>query len=145
MGDRIMEDIDYSKVLDLSLSYHWYDEIASGRKKEEYRQIKPFYCQRIGDFCKYKQYGSSCTMFGIDPVPHCARAEAHDELCASHSHVYAKQYTHVRFHRGQGSPIIMLVECKGISIGKGNPEWGAPIDEEVFIIKLGKIIYNYNE
>lgn len=28
--------------------------------------------------------------------------------------------------------------CEGITIGKGNPAWGAPEDEEVFIIKLGK-------
>ena len=31
----------------------------------------------------------------------------------------------------------MLIECKGISVGYGNPEWGAPADKEVFIIKLG--------
>ena len=30
----------------------------------------------------------------------------------------------------------MLWECKGITIGKGRPEWGAP-DHETFIIKLG--------
>lgn len=28
-------------------------------------------------------------------------------------------------------------KCYGIRIGKGNPEWGAPTDREVFIIKLG--------
>ena len=47
-------------------------------------------------------------------------------------------YDAVRFHRGQGSPVTMLVECLGISVGKGRPEWGAPEDKEVFIIKLGK-------
>ena len=31
----------------------------------------------------------------------------------------------------------MTIETKSISIGKGNPEWGAPT-EDVFIIKLGK-------
>ena len=33
----------------------------------------------------------------------------------------------------------MTFECKGITIGKGNIEWGAP-DNDVFIIKLGKRI-----
>ena len=28
--------------------------------------------------------------------------------------------------------------CEEITIGYGNPDWGAPTDEEVFIIKLGK-------
>lgn len=32
----------------------------------------------------------------------------------------------------------MTFECRGISIGKGKPEWGAPTNKEVFIIKLGK-------
>lgn len=129
------------KILDLSLSYHWYDEIASGRKKEEYRQIKRFYCQRLGDYCKYKHYSASNTMFGVDSVPHCKIDN--DRLCYCNN-VYAKEYTHVMFHKGQGSPITMLVECKGVTVGIGNPEWGAPENEEVFIIKLGKIIYNYD-
>lgn len=31
----------------------------------------------------------------------------------------------------------MKFEIESITIGKGNPEWGAPT-EDVFIIKLGK-------
>lgn len=34
----------------------------------------------------------------------------------------------------------MLVEIKGIRIGRGNPERGAPTDRDVFILDLGKII-----
>ena len=34
-------------ILDLSLTYHWFDMIASGEKKEEYREIKDFYRQRL--------------------------------------------------------------------------------------------------
>lgn len=33
----------------------------------------------------------------------------------------------------------MTFQCEGITIGRGNKEWGAP-DEDVFIIKLGKRI-----
>ena len=39
-----------SRVLDLVLCHKWYDMIASGEKKEEYREIKPFYANR---FSKY--------------------------------------------------------------------------------------------
>ena len=28
------------RILDLSLTYHWYDMIASGEKKEEYREVR---------------------------------------------------------------------------------------------------------
>jgi hypothetical protein len=31
----------------------------------------------------------------------------------------------------------MLFELKGITIGMGKPEWGAPEDKKVFILKLG--------
>ena len=35
------------KILDLSLTYHWYDEIEAGRKPEEYRSDTPFYKSRL--------------------------------------------------------------------------------------------------
>lgn len=45
----VLEDLRRAdmKILDLSLTYHWYDEIASGRKKEEYRDITPFWKSRL--------------------------------------------------------------------------------------------------
>lgn len=35
------------KVLDLILKGKWYDMIASGEKREEYREIKPYWNKRI--------------------------------------------------------------------------------------------------
>lgn len=49
-----------------------------------------------------------------------------------------KNFTHVKFSYGY-TKRTMTFECKGIAIGKGNIEWGAP-DTDVFIIKLGKRI-----
>ena len=34
-------------ILDLSLTQQWYDEIAAGRKLEEYREITPFWKSRL--------------------------------------------------------------------------------------------------
>lgn len=101
------------KVLDLSLKYQWYDMISSGEKKEEYREIKEFYLNRL---CENYIKGFA----GLGFIP--------------------KEYDAVRFHRGQGSPVTMLLEYKGLQIGKGKREWGAPEDKDVFIIKLGKKI-----
>ena len=98
------------RILDLVLKHKWYDMIASGEKKEEYREFKTFYINRLID---------------------------RDKETVSNPFAY-KHYDAVRFHRGYTSTTILL-ECKGIEIGKGNPEWGAP-DYNVFIIKLGKII-----
>lgn len=101
------------KILDLSLTYHWFDEILSGRKKEEYREPNPFNQKRI--------LMNPSTNGKIPDI------------------AYFKHYDAVRFHRGQGSPMTMLVECKSIYRGHGKAEWGAP-DHEVFIICLGQIL-----
>lgn len=117
------------KILDLSLTYHWYDEIASSRKKEEYREIKPFYKKRLMD-----AYFKSELFCGYANCDSCAkRMMIHPWCCPI-------RYDAIRFHRGQGSPTTMLVEFKELSIGYGKTEWGAPGDHPVFIIKLGKII-----
>jgi hypothetical protein len=137
-----MKEINYDKVLDLSLTYHWYDEIASGRKKEEYREIKKFYCSRLGGYCRYKTYdfGGGLLSAGVSGTPNCRK----DYGGCWDSNIYHKTYDYVRFHRGQGGKEIMLVECKYIYVGIGNPEWGAPIDKDVFIIGLGNIIYDWH-
>lgn len=50
-----------------------------------------------------------------------------------------RKYTHVKFSYGY-TKRTMTFELERITIGKGNPEWGAPT-KDVFIIKLGKRIY----
>ena len=42
----------------------------------------------------------------------------------------------VRFHRGYTNT-TMTFAIREIGIGKGNPQWGAPTERDVFIIKLG--------
>lgn len=49
-----------------------------------------------------------------------------------------KKFEAVKFYYGY-TKRTMTFECKGITIGKGKAEWGAP-DNDVFIIKLGKRI-----
>jgi len=38
------------RILHLTLKKKWFDMIASGEKKEEYREIKPYWTKRFGDF-----------------------------------------------------------------------------------------------
>ena len=37
-----------------------------------------------------------------------------------------------------------FVEVENVRIGYGKPEWGAPVDEQVFICELGDIIQTVN-
>ena len=119
------------KVLDLVLKGVWYDMIASGRKREEYREIKPYWEKRLLDYKGLSDYyQKNLYELRIKKIffPHRPVIE---NICDA----FPRGYTHVRFRRGYTST-TMLFKCEGITIGKGNPKWGAP-EEEVFIIKLG--------
>ena len=87
--------------------------IESGVKTEEYREIKPYWSKRLT---------------GVE----------HPRFSVLYGYRSANQkgYTHTKFSYGY-TKRTMTFEIKEISIGKGNPEWGAP-KEDVFIIKFGK-------
>lgn len=51
--------------------------------------------------------------------------------------VLFKDYKWICFHKGYTST-TMTFKVEDIKIGRGNPEWGAPTDRPVFIIKLGE-------
>ena len=38
----------------------------------------------------------------------------------------------------------LWAHIESISIGRGNPEWGAPVDRDVFIIKIGEVFHTKN-
>lgn len=109
-------DIHDIKILDLPLKKEWYDMIESSIKKEEYREIKPYWCKRFlkldAALFSYRNNYKSCNV---------------------------SQYTHIRFRYGY-TKRTMLFKLNDICIGYGNPEWGAPKDKEVFILKLGNRI-----
>jgi hypothetical protein len=83
--------------------------IQSGEKKEEYREIKPYWRNRL----------------------------------TLQDGVIYRHFTHIHFTNGysKNSPSF-TIECNGIRIGRGNPEWGAPTDRDVFILSLGKLVDN---
>lgn len=95
-------------VLDLPLKREYYLMIESGIKREEYREIKPFWISRllVGG---YSESGE----------------------------IAFKHFPLVRFRYGY-TRRTMLFEIDHISIGLGNPDWGAPDGVMVFILKIGK-------
>lgn len=95
------------KILDLPLKKKWYNMIESGEKREEYREIKPYWQERLA------LYDNRDKLIGTNP-------------CG---------YTHVRFRYGN-TKRAMLYQIDYMIIGRGNPNWGAPKDKDVFIIKF---------
>lgn len=113
------------KILHLSLKKEFYTLIESGVKTEEYREIKPYWEKRLID---YKALKSDYEWIAFRRIVL--------GKCTNPCEHYPKGYTHVKFSYGY-TKRTMTFEIESITIGKGNPEWGAPT-EEVFIIKLGK-------
>lgn len=108
------------KILYLPLKKEWYNMIESGQKTEEYRAIKPYWYKR---FCK--NYN--------DKLIHCKYCGLHGDIrCFKPT----QEYTHVCFRYGY-TKRTMTFKIDSISIGKGNPEMGAP-NCDVFIIKFSK-------
>jgi len=99
------------KILDLVLKEKWYNMIESGIKHEEYREIKPYWEKRLTQKNTPDKDGFVAADFDF------------------------KEYTHVRFRKGYSKTSITYAITE-ITIGRGNTEWGAPADKDVFIIRL---------
>lgn len=105
------------KTLHLVLKHTWYDMIASGEKKEEYREIKPYWTKRLTDYNNIHKWFKDIAERKFDISIPC-------------------RYSYLCFHRGYTSTTMTFI-VKSIGVGKGKPEWGAP-DKPVFVIKLGE-------
>ena len=112
------------KTLHLPLKKEWYEMIESGVKTEEYREIKPYWVNRLAQCYKW------CALNVLTHLDRCK--QCHSDF----NDIRTNGYTHVKFSYGY-TRRIMTFEIESITIGKGKPEWGAPT-EDVFIIKLGK-------
>lgn len=97
-------------MLILPIKKKWYDMILSGEKKEEYREIKPYYRNRLHNIGLIDQYGL--------PVAY---------------------ETVVMFRNGysKGSPSFKA--RVSVDIRNGKPEWGAEPDKEYYVLKILEI------
>lgn len=112
------------ETLHLTLKKKWFDMILSGYKKEEYRELKDYWCNR---FC-LRNWQS----FEIEIFEH---ALNWDKL----------QFKTITFTNGYGSDKPQFViEFKGVKIAKGKTHWGAEPHETYFVFKLGNILETRN-
>ena len=114
------------RILHLTLKKKWFDMIASGEKKEEYRDVSPYFISRL-----VKEFGApySCEDFNFFYMGY------------KSSMAQPEHYDAVLFRNGysKNSPEVLL-EVKGIDIDFGKEEWGAKFGKLYFVIKLGKIL-----
>lgn len=117
------------KILHLTLKKKWFDMIASGEKKEEYREVKKYWAIR---FVAISNYKGKCE--GLLP-------NDNDTYLNSFYPLVFKKYDYIIFKNGYSKNAPTLkVKFLGIEIGNAKPEWSDNWQGKVFIIKLGEII-----
>lgn len=116
-------------MITLQIEKKWFDMIKSGEKKEEYREVKPYYITRFLNLCKdcYQCYRLDCEARG-----RCQKICSIIEASKNKENDY---YT-IRFRNGyrKDSPVLFAT-CK-IHIGKGKEEWGAKKGKEYFVLTI---------
>lgn len=106
---------------------------SCGEKTEEYRDITDYWVRRLLNIRRDFDYDFAAYEDCISMLKD-EKDRRHGLKCMEATF---KQFGDVCFHLGYTN-ITMTFEFKGISIGKGNPAWGAEPDKLYFVIKLGK-------
>ena len=106
------------KVLTLSVKKLWFDKIVSNEKKEEYREIKPYWIKRLTTNCE--------VVYDVVAETYCGK-------------VLYRPYTHVLFINGYGDDKPRVEkEIEWIDIDRPRRGW-CPDDflgKEFFVIKF---------
>ena len=102
-------------MLVLPIKGKWFDMILAGEKKEEYRNYSPYWIKRF------------CNIGMLERIQ---------------GDVYKPTDTqaHVKFRNGYSSVSRAFVAEVGLSIGCGEPAWGAKPNEKYLILTVVKIV-----
>lgn len=117
------------KILYLPLKKEWYEMIESLIKGAEYRGITAYWIVRLFRDENGRKISRLTANFLASNI-------AILIWWIESGKLVFKPFDFIKFSYGY-TKRTMTFEWKGITIGKGKPEWGAPA-EYVFIIKLGK-------
>lgn len=128
-------------ILHLPLKAVWYDMINGGGKREEYREITPYWCKRLMWRMLPDADGAIEPCLLTEQV--CIAMSEHlawlHDAIQQHKLAF-RDFTVVHFSRGypkRGDDTRRMVwPIKEIKIGTGRPEWGAIPGKEYFIIRL---------
>lgn len=113
-------------MLTLPIKKKWFDMILSGEKKEEYREIKPYYTARLS-----RTFGFiNCATFVADTE------KFMDQL--RDIGVGGSIFACFRNGNSKDSPSF-IAKCT-LSVGAGKEEWGAEKGKEYFILTVQEIL-----
>lgn len=95
-------------MLTLTIKKKWFDMICSGEKKEEYRELSPYYYSRFSRYLGWRT----------------VKGEKKKE----------EFFCRLRNGYDMTSPSV-VVRCT-VSVGTGKPEWGAEAGERYYVLKI---------
>jgi hypothetical protein len=129
------------RILDLPLKAKWYDMQESGEKPEEYREVTPYWCNRLLGECPFGAdiYWKPVLDKTFEVIKENGERMP-QTFNLNHLLVWqygVRDYTHVCLRYGY-TKRTFTHKIDSITIGRGNPAWGAPTDRDVFIIKHHK-------
>lgn len=113
-------------MLTLPIKKKWFDMILSGEKKEEYREIKPYYETRFKNiFYTYKFVSNSEFIIAIRKgLKNCKF-----EVC---------------FRNGYSKNSSSFIAKCTLSVGEGKEEWGAEPQKEYYILRIHEVVEKKN-
>jgi len=120
--------------LNLNLQRQWWDKHLNG-KDQEYRVISPYWCAK---FLMYKGEHKKAWWWELMLEHEGYNADEVMSQLIKTDEITFKQFDLLTFPNGMTPPIPKFEkDFKGLSIGIGKKEWGAP-DYPVFIIDCGE-------
>lgn len=127
-----------NNTLHLVLKKKWYELIESGIKKEEYREIKPYWIKRLWYNPTFDKNGRVIEKKPItDWTINTCKERNIDLIEMAHKgNMLPKDFNTVCFHLGYTGTKIFF-QIKNIIIDIGKEEWGAEKNKQYFVIKLG--------
>ncbi len=129
------------QTLQLTIKKQWFDLIKSGGKKEEYRELKPYYAIRLLEPKNGKKHNLKEVEEMLNALEYYYHPKWDKELITSK----IKKYESVVFRNGRSaSAPIIEVEYKGLKVAKGKPEWGAEPNTIYFVLVLGRVLKTCN-
>ena len=108
-------------MLILPIKKKWYDMILSGEKKEEYREMKPYYEKRFSNYFM----GENRLLVGGK------KGSLNEWLLTG-----VKMQRPVMFRNGYSSQSPSFVANCELHMGTGRPEWGAEPGKRYYVLKI---------
>lgn len=112
-------------MLTLPIKGKWFNMILSGEKKEEYREIKPYYETRFQN------------LFGVILLERNGKVE--EIIREVPEEIRRDKEQEIVFRLGY-SKESRKIKCRcTLSIGQGREEWGAVKGEKYFILQIKEV------